>query len=258
MNSGSVSLFHAVHHLSQTVALALFPPHCAACEAPMPAASPHGLCALCHNTLSANDGCRCKMCDVPLELVLGTSFDTCTRCHMNPPPFTQTRAPYVYGGPLAELIVKSKFREREDIAVSLGRLLAAHPDVQALLREVDFLVPTPLGFKRKWQRGYNQSAIIATCLGKQLGVPVSHALRRTRSTPPQSGLNLDERLTNVRGVFAAKKPLHGRIALIDDVVTSGETARQAALALHEAGAENVVMIAVARATIDSAPKRRHI
>jgi hypothetical protein len=96
-----------------------------------------------------------------------------------------------------------------------------------LLARAGALIPIPLGAKRRRQRGYNQAAIIARALGRSSGVPVRHALRRVRNTSPQSDLPVEARLDNVRGAFRARRPISGVVAIVDDVVTSTETAREA-------------------------------
>ena len=140
----------------------------------------------------------------------------------------------------------AKFRGREDIAWRLGDLLAEQSVARAALRNVDCLVPVPLGARRRRQRGYNQSAILTRQLGKAVGLPVCHALVRCRNTRPQSDLSLALRGANVRDAFAATRRLPGRVALVDDVVTSGETVRQAAWALLRGRAQEVTVVALAR------------
>ncbi|MBI3178510.1 MAG: ComF family protein, partial [Deltaproteobacteria bacterium] len=92
-------------------------------------------------------------------------------------------------------------------------------------------------------------AVMARALAKATGVPVLHALRRTRDTLRQSDLPLAERAANVSGAFTAR-PAQGRVVLVDDVVTSAETVRQASAALLTAGATEVDVVAFARATHD--------
>ncbi len=159
------------------------------------------------------------------------------------------RAPFIYGGPLADLIVAAKFRGREDLAAAAGRLLAEQSDARALGTGVSVCVPVPLGKKRRRQRGYNQSAVIARTIGKAWGLPVQYALRRRQETVPQSDLPLSGRRDNVSGVFDSKTRLRGSVLLVDDVVTSGETVHQAAAAILAAGADAVRVVAVARAPL---------
>ena len=129
----------------------------------------------------------------------------------------------------------------------LGQLLAA-----ALPREEHFdgVVPVPLHWRRRWQRGFNQSELLARGIGKQCGLPVLTALRRTRYTAAQAGLSNTGRRRNVATAFAVRRgqALAGkRLLLIDDVLTTGSTAAACARVLRRAGAASVVLLTVARA-----------
>jgi ComF family protein len=135
----------------------------------------------------------------------------------------------------------------------LGALLA-----QALPREAGFdaIVPMPLHWRRRWQRGFNQSELLAREIARRWSVPVSNAIRRRKATAPQAGLTSSQRRKNMQGAFSVKqgrfavkrrKPLDGmRVLLIDDVLTTGATASACARALKRAGASHVTFLALAR------------
>lgn len=151
-----------------------------------------------------------------------------------------------YEGRLREWIHLYKYSRIKPLARPLGTLLAA-----AVPREekFDVIVPVPLHWLRRWRRGFNQSEILARGLGKQLGVPVVSALRRTRATLVQAGLSNTARRQNVSQAFRSR---HGqtiankRILLVDDVMTTGSTAAACARALKQAGAARVHLVTVAR------------
>jgi ComF family protein len=113
------------------------------------------------------------------------------------------------------------------------------------------LVPIPLGVRRRIERGYNQAEEIAAALGKIWSVPVAKdVIRRIRETPSQTALTPEERAGNVKGAFKAIHPviLAPNVAiLVDDVFTTGATLASAALALLEAGWEEVHAVTFARA-----------
>jgi len=154
--------------------------------------------------------------------------------------------PYVYGGPLADVIVATKFRRKEELAHGLGRLLADAPLVHAAAAAAAVIVPIPLGRARRRERGFNQSAILARELGRATRTPVGHLLVRVRNTRPQSDLAESERAANVEAAFRARRAVPERCLLVDDVVTSTETVRAAALALSLAGATEITVVALAR------------
>lgn len=140
-----------------------------------------------------------------------------------------------------------KFRGERVYARVLGTLLArARGAMQAPLPEI--VVPVPLYQRRYGRRGFNQAQDIARFAARNLGVPVdSRVLVRGVETREQSGLSLAARRRNVRGAFMAVRELHGRrVALVDDVLTTGNTALAATRALIEAGASEIEVWAVAR------------
>jgi ComF family protein len=116
----------------------------------------------------------------------------------------------------------------------------------------DLIVPVPLHPKRQAERGYNQSALLARELSRQVGLPVAPAeLVRTVRTRPQVGLNRDERRANIAGAFrCAGKVTDLRIVLVDDVCTTGATLEACAAELRSAGAAHVVGLTVARPSFE--------
>jgi ComF family protein len=113
----------------------------------------------------------------------------------------------------------------------------------------DVILPIPLHPRRQRQRGFNQSALLAVHVGRQLTIPVNQkAMKRVRYTNPQTGLSPEDRLENVRGAFSADSHQvdSKQILLIDDVFTTGATMSAAADALLAAGAAGVSAYCLAR------------
>lgn len=152
-----------------------------------------------------------------------------------------------YTGVLRELIHLYKYGRVKTLARPLGDLLAA-----ALPREerFDAAIPVPLHWRRRWQRGFNQADLLARSIARRCGMPVVHALKRTRPTTAQAGLGNTARRRNVAAAFASRGRTAAvagkRILLVDDVMTTGSTAAACALVLKRAGAAKVVLLAVAR------------
>jgi ComF family protein len=117
---------------------------------------------------------------------------------------------------------------------------------------LDAVVPVPLHWVRRWQRGYNQSSAIAYGLASRLRLPFRPGwLRRTRNTPSQTKQTASGRRDNVRGAFAVPRRvrLDGQtVLLVDDVMTTGATASEAARALRKAGAGRVAVAVLGRAS----------
>ncbi len=151
-----------------------------------------------------------------------------------------------YEDELRELIHLFKYGRVQTLAKPLGRLLA-----MALPREQSFdvIVPMPLHWRKRWQRGFNQSQLLAAEIGRRTHVPVRRALRRVRFTPSQAGLTNAKRRQNVSGAFRAVKRLAlagKRVLLVDDVLTTGATAASCARALKLAGVQQVTLLTLAR------------
>ncbi len=216
----------------------IFPGSCVLCGSSRAAAP--GLCPACEQELPAAE-CSCDRCGLPLA-----TQGTCGRCLQHPLPFDRTRAAFLYGPPLDRLITSLKFGGRLALAELLGGLMVQRLRPFDVLP--DTLVPVPLHPRRLRQRGYNQAVELARPLARALGVPLGAELcRRTRATPSQSELNREARARNVRGAFEAA-PLTGqRVALIDDVMTTGATVASLAQAVRRAGAVRVEVWVLARA-----------
>lgn len=129
--------------------------------------------------------------------------------------------------------------------------------IDEMKQRIDLIVPVPLHVRRLRQRGFNQAALLARELGRRLEIPVQcGALSRRIWTEPQTRLNREERLRNVKGAFAVLKPgdIGGaRILLIDDVFTTGSTLCECAGALKETKAAEVHALTVSRSLPDWRP-----
>ena len=164
-------------------------------------------------------------------------------------------AAFDYGFPWDRLILAFKFGHRPELARLLARpmMTAVCADPLHGKDTVDALVPVPLWPGRLAERGYNQSWELARRLSRWAGKPAkADVLLRTRATAVQSLLQASDRSANMRGAFAAapaaRRWIAGRrIGLVDDVMTSGATAFEAARVLRDAGAAEVRLWVLARA-----------
>jgi ComF family protein len=173
-------------------------------------------------------------------------LDSEGRCALCRGGFRGFDAVYCFGsyeGPLRDLIHLYKYGKIKTLARPLGDLLAA-----AIPRHerFDAVTPVPLHWLRRWQRGFNQSELLARDIARRTGIPVVRPLRRLRSTSVQAGLSNTRRRQNVAGAFGCRPILAKRILLVDDVLTTGATAAACALALKRAGAARVTLLTVAR------------
>ena len=217
----------------------LYPPRCRLCGAHADAL---GLCAPCGAELPWLRS-ACPVCAEPKA---GAATQPCARCLTRPPPFTAARVALRYAPPVDRLILEFKHGGRLATGRLLAGLLARHLAGTGT-PSPDRLVPVPLHPQRLRQRGFNQAAELAALLP----FPAAPRLaRRVRATPSQGGLSRAQRRRNLRGAFAVDQPLNGlHVAVLDDVLTTGQTAAALAKALRDAGAARVEVWAVARAVM---------
>jgi ComF family protein len=224
----------------------LFPSFCVVCRSLLGEVSRGPLCPACFVDLPRHHAALCR-CGVPLG---GSAPAPCGRCRRQRNAFTAGASLGPYEGSLRTVIHALKYSRRPRLAGRLADALIAHPAARALLAPDALLVPVPLHPRRLRERGFNQSELIARALGRRTGLPLlTRALSRRRDTPPQAGLTAAVRRRNVSGAFVARpcSALAGRtVVLIDDVLTTGATARACAAALQEAGASAVHVLTVAR------------
>lgn len=215
-----------------------FKGNCWLCHLPVVTSS-RGICSLCLRQLPPLPP-LCHRCGLP------AAPDTreCGRCLIDPPPWQALVCASDYQPPLSRLLHQFKFSGNTALAVMLAKLillswLQRHGEHG--LQKPDLIVSSPLHRHRLWQRGFNQSALLAQPLAHWLSCDYApQALSRIRKTAVQHQLGLRQRKRNLRGAFIVNQPLRGlHIALVDDVVTSGNTASEIVQTLQASGASSV-------------------
>ena len=204
---------------------------------------------------------KCILCGRVLER---GETDLCRACRVDSPecPVSKNKLPFLdswvavwyYEGPVRKSLLRYKFRGNRACAAGYGRLLA-----MKLLQEhpegFDAVTWVPISPRRKLQRGFDQVEELALYVGKELGIKPVRLLKKVRHNKPQSGISEQaQRRANVLGVYEATDPLlieGKRILLLDDIVTTGSTAGEAARVLLTAGAKEVHFAAVAAARRDT-------
>jgi competence protein ComFC len=192
---------------------------------------------------------RCGLCgllgDHAICSVCGDAFEPLssplTR-FLRPEPLDYQAALYLYEGRAAQAVRRLKYERITSLAAPLAALIADGA-AKLGLDSADMIVPVPIHWTRRCMRGFNQAEMLVERLPPEL--VASKALLRIKATRPQVGLSPDERRLNLLGAFAADSSVEGRrVLLVDDVVTSGQTARECARALRARGAAEVGVLAL--------------
>ena len=219
---------------------ALLAQDCLLCQA---ASGDRLLCEACERELpSAASACpRCALSS--------SGNAECGACLADPPHFDASCAAFVYAYPVDALIQALKYGGQLALAGLFAHKL--HQRI-GLAAGIDLIVPLPLHPARLAERGFNQAAEIAKVLSRLRGIAMDAQLaRRVRDTAPQTGLPWRERASNMRQAFACERDLSGlRVAVVDDVMTTGATLDEFARTLKRSGAARVENWVVARTPHD--------
>jgi len=236
----------------------LFPSLCLACRRGLVQRFLRGgVCEPCWETLPVPKESRCDICDEPLACgeesgetpisPRGSEITRCGRCLLSPPPFRRLRAATPYRGSAREILIAFKFAGADYLAPRLAGIMAARLSASETWNEAAAVPATA----RARLRGDHAADLLAAAVAERLGIRFSPGrLVKVRSTDRQSGLPLARRARNVRGAFRAHAGAPRRVLLVDDVATSGATARECARLLLKAGAREVDVWCFARASRD--------
>jgi len=227
----------------------LLPPHCLTCDQPVDA--PGQFCPSCFGKTHLITAPHCVRCGVPFEAAdQGGVLGECMECRADPPPWGAARAALRYDDQARRILLPFKYGDRVETARALAPLMARAG--AELLRQADWLVPVPLHRRRMISRRYNQAALLAREVARLSGTKtLLDALQRVRSTRPLAVMSPAKRAAEVEGAIRVRPTRReaiqdASVLLIDDVLTSGATARSCVRALLDAGAARVDVLAAAR------------
>lgn len=207
----------------------------------------NGLCQFCQADLPVNQW-HCLCCALPMLYPVNEQM--CGGCLASPPPFDRSLVPWRYQYPVDGMISRYKYNGQLKFARPLIAGFASHLEStfeNRIDKKPQLLIPSPMLSARRRERGFNQARDIAEKLGHALDIPVgAGVVKRVRKVQAQRGLSREARLANLRGVFEVCAVVPERIAIVDDVVTTGATVRVLASVLREAGAKEIQVWALAR------------
>ena len=187
----------------------------------------------------------CSVCSVTLSAKNSTGV--CGSCLHTKPFYQKSIIPLEYIFPTTELIKQLKYNDKLLFSEILSQII-----LDKIKQEnkplPEIIIPVPLHPFRLMKRGFNQSALIAKNISKELDIPIDlKSCRRIRNTLQQTGFNKSQRKKNIRNAFSVSSKFSAKhVAILDDVVTTGSTVNELARVLQKAGAETIEIWACAR------------
>jgi len=205
------------------------------------------LCSFCSQKIKLNNTTFCPVCSRRLP-------ENKKTCHQES-PFILAAAGFYGDEVLDPLITLLKYQRIKQAAIPLGEILSRYlKDLfkNYELETKDFLIiPVPLYWRKEKQRGFNQSYLLASQLGKNMGLPIANnILKRIKNTASQVKLkDREKREINIKNCFVVEKPellFQKNVIILDDVFTTGATMKEAASVIKKAGAKKIIGLVVAK------------
>jgi competence protein ComFC len=246
----NVSLRRVIGQNAKLFELVFFPSFCKACRALLEKPGESVLCASCWDKIRAHRSSYCLCCGRFFEGAGEPHF--CLSCLKERPSFAVHRSGGLYQGGLKDLILLFKYRGYEILGKPLGRFVCeALKEEESLWWGVEAIIPVPLHPKRKRARGFNQARALARELSRLRGLPLEdRCLRKIKNVLPQTSLERQERVNNVRGAYTVlnRGKIRGKtLLLVDDVYTTGSTLEECSRELLRAGANEIRAVTIAQA-----------
>ncbi len=198
-----------------------------------------GICLACWRERRRIEGPMCPCCGTPFPRVDGQAEHICGACLADPPAFEGHASVYAYAGPVRKMVLLYKDKQRYPLARLMGRAVARAARRRWPNVGWDVIVAVPSPLRRRLSRGFEPAGLMAKEVASRLNLPLAGGLELRRTPVPQKKLTISGRRANVKGAFVAdKRKFSGKsIFLVDDVMTTGATLREAAKALRRAGAK---------------------
>ena len=234
----------------QSLADILYPKTCLSCKSKVSAVTDEDLiCKKCYSEIEINLPPFCFACGRHLKKN-NLNKNICPACVRNRLHFDRAFSPCVYDGVTKKLIHEFKYKGKDNLGKPLSKIMINFIKEYSLpLNYLDFIIPMPLHKTRLREREFNQAEILSMYIAREFKKDsVSGVLLRHRQTKTQTELKNKERFLNVANSFSVDSRLSLKkknLLLIDDVLTTGATSSEAALALKNAGAQTVFVLTLA-------------
>lgn len=251
LRSAATVLTNTAQHLWAVV----YPDRCAACDQLL--MPNRHWCTQCWTALTvARQRQYCPACGTTLGPHHDTRQGRCRFCRDQPAVLDGVCRVGSYESALMLVVKKFKYKQNLRCGEWLAELLADVLSEQEWFEDLDVIVPIPTHWSRRWERGFSHTRLLVERISQESSLPPLPLLGCTRPLVPQAALSARARVNNVKGAFAPAKgwPVKGAVVcLVDDVMTTGATLREAARTLRHAGARQVYGAVVARASLDDVP-----
>lgn len=233
----------------ETLKQAILKQHCVLCDSSIdaPATNIHAVCTACLNDLPWHPKTACPQCGLASNGT-GLNRTVCGSCISSPPDFDATYAVFLYAFPIDAMMLRYKYGNSLNLGDSFAMFLSEKVFLEDHTQNIDLIMPMPMHQQRLKERGFNQAHEIAKVLTKKHKdkLDFKSAIRQTL-TPPQASLPLKERVKNIKGAFKVDGDFTGkRVAIVDDVMTTGASLNELAKTLKKAGAAHVECWVIAR------------
>lgn len=226
--------------IAERVTGLLYPKTCPFCGR----VSQEDVCGVCRRRIRYIEEPRCMRCGKPIRQ---REREYCRDCETRPHVYDRGYALWVHSGGVKYGLYQFKYHNRRIYGRFFADELRRRYGQTVRRWEIGVIIPVPLSKRKRRQRGFNQTEILASEFGKGMGIPVDRKhMVRVRDTSPQKTMDASMRRRNLRGAFAWKgeRPVRENVLLIDDIYTTGSTIDSAAAALKQAGAPKVYFLTV--------------
>jgi len=226
----------------------IYPRSCAVCKKSLGSSEECAVCAPCVSRITTHPKPYCRLCGKTVPDRGGL----CADCRRQNPSFAMARSACLYEGALKELIHLFKYNNRRSLAGLFSRYMIDFlKDDHALTEGAGLITFVPLQRKRRCERGFNQSRLLASNIAAAVGLGLADCLDKKKATRNQNELPRSDRLQNVKGAFRVRSGREAliqdqAILLIDDVMTTGSTLDECSRVLLDAGAKEVRCLTLAR------------
>ena len=231
-------------HFFQSILDLFLPPLCLHCGSRLFSAK--FLCPQCREKVKILEGNICKICSIPVN----TGQRICKNCRKQKPPFEKIISLFTYQEPVETLIKEFKYNFLFSLEEFFKDFIIDKINIFKKLN-IDTITFIPMHPQKLKEREYNPAYLIGKWLSEILNIKLEQLLITTKFYPPQVSLNLEERYENVKGIFRAKhNNLKENILIVDDVITTTSTIREACKVLKENGAKHIFAFSLARSVLN--------